>query len=176
MKQLGAICLATTLLSGCLAVEDGSGPAALIDDPRAVSFSEACPATAPEPMKSGIFVLTKEFRKKSGLPPLNTSPPLDRAAQIHACDMAIRGFFDHTGSDGSTAMVRVRGSGYNACLAAENIAYGQRSSQEVVSGWIASPGHQRNILNSRATDIGIGHVPAGNGRSAQFVQVFATEC
>jgi uncharacterized protein YkwD len=52
---------------------------------------------------------------------------------------------------------------------AENVAYGQPSPQSVMQAWMTSPGHRRNILNSRYTEIGVGYV--NNGRP-YHTQVF----
>ena len=47
-------------------------------------------------------------------------------------------------------------AGYQPRLTGENIAYGPESAQEVVAGWLASPGHCANIMDSRFQSIGIG--------------------
>jgi uncharacterized protein YkwD len=52
----------------------------------------------------------------------------------------------------------------------ENVAYGQRTPQSVMQAWMTSPGHRRNILNSRYTQLGVGAV--SNGRSIYWTQVF----
>ena len=51
----------------------------------------------------------------------------------------------------------------------ENVAYGQSTPQAVMQAWMTSPGHRRNILNSRYTEIGVGYVY--NGRP-YHTQVF----
>ncbi len=48
-------------------------------------------------------------------------------------------------------------------LAAENIAYGQRTPEEVVKTWMTSAGHRANILNPGLSHLGIGAVRASNG-------------
>ncbi|GAA0395232.1 hypothetical protein GCM10010357_15280 [Streptomyces luteireticuli] len=55
----------------------------------------------------------------------------------------------------------------------ENLACGRGSPAEVVGGWMNSPGHRANILNSGFTDIGIGL--AGGGRAGTYwMQLFDT--
>ncbi len=39
----------------------------------------------------------------------------------------------------------------------ENIASGQESADEVVDGWMASPGHCANIMDPNFTEIGVGY-------------------
>ena len=47
---------------------------------------------------------------------------------------------------------------------AENIAYGQKSPEEVMNTWMKSSGHKSNILNSKFTEIGCGMALSENGR------------
>lgn len=89
-------------------------------------------------------------------PSLGVSKELNEAAAAHARDMARRKFFEHRGSNGSQPKDRVRRAGYQPRLTGENIAYGPESAEEVVAGWLASPGHCSNIMDSRFRDIGVG--------------------
>ncbi len=54
--------------------------------------------------------------------------------------------------------------------AAENIAIGQKSADEVVKGWMNSPGHRENIMNANFTHIGIGYDAQGHYWTQQFIQ------
>jgi uncharacterized protein YkwD len=89
-------------------------------------------------------------------PPLHASRDLEDAAADHARDMARRRFFEHRGSDGSEPRDRVRRAGYQSRLTGENIALGPESAEEVVAGWLDSPGHCANIMEPRFRDIGVG--------------------
>jgi uncharacterized protein YkwD len=80
---------------------------------------------------------------------------LDAAAMTHTRDMTGANFFSHTGSDGSTVGVRVTRAGYTWTAVGENIAAGQRTAQEVVDGWLASPGHCSNIMSANFRHMGI---------------------
>jgi uncharacterized protein YkwD len=105
-------------------------------------------------------------------PSLSVSKTLDDAAARHARDMARRNFFEHRGSNGSTPKERVLRAGYRPRLTGENIAYGPESAEEVVAGWLASPGHCANIMEPRFRDIGVG-VATGRKRGAIYwVQEF----
>lgn len=86
--------------------------------------------------------------------PLGHSAALQAVAQAHADDMAQTGDFGHRGSNGSTAMSRLRAAGYNACFNAENIAFGQENTAAVFQDWMGSSGHRRNILAVEATQFG----------------------
>lgn len=105
-------------------------------------------------------------------PPLRESRQLTRAAADHARDMARRKYFDHRGRDGSEPRDRVRRSGYQWVLTGENIAFGPESADEVVAGWLDSPGHCANIMEPRFRDIGVG-VAVGRKRGhIYWVQEF----
>ena len=46
--------------------------------------------------------------------------------------------------------------------AAENIAGGQATPEEVINAWINQPSHLSNILNSQFNQIGIGYAQGGS--------------
>jgi uncharacterized protein YkwD len=105
-------------------------------------------------------------------PPLAVSPMLNEAAADHARDMARKTYFDHRGTDGSQPKDRVLRAGYQPRLTGENIAFGPVSAEEVVAGWLASPGHCANIMDSRFEEIGVG-LASGRGRGRIYwVQTF----
>jgi len=104
--------------------------------------------------------------------PLSASRKLDDAAAGHARDMARKRFFDHRGADGSQPKDRVIRAGYQPRLTGENIAFGPESAEEVVAGWLASPGHCANIMDSRFQHIGVA-LATGRGRGQIYwVQSF----
>ena len=96
-------------------------------------------------------------------PPLSVSRELNEAAAKHARDMARRSFFEHRSPDGTQPKERVLRAGYQPRLTGENIALGPESAEEVVAGWMASPGHCANIMDSRFQHIGVG-LATGPGR------------
>ena len=105
-------------------------------------------------------------------PPLSVSRKLNDAAGDHARDMARNRYFEHRGDDGSQPKDRVRRAGYESRLTGENIALGPESAEEVVAGWLASPGHCQNIMDPRFQDIGVG-LSVGRGRGQIYwVQSF----
>ncbi len=114
----------------------------------------AAPALAQD-MGAAAQGQTNAFRANAGLQPLRVSGALTRAAAGHARDMAQNGFFSHTGSNGSGIGDRVRAVGYGFCFIAENIAQGQSSVEQVLSSWMASTGHRRNILSEGAQEFAL---------------------
>lgn len=95
------------------------------------------------------------LRKSQGLDALSYSPKLERAAKAHAQDMVRKGFFSHTGSNGSDVGKRVRKAGYRWCFVAENIAQGHSTLNDVISAWAQSPGHRANMLSRKAKEFAL---------------------
>jgi uncharacterized protein YkwD len=104
--------------------------------------------------------------------PLSVSRKLSEAAGDHARDMARKNYFDHRGSNGSQPKDRVLRAGYAPRLTGENIAFGPVSAEEVVSGWLASPGHCQNIMDSRFEQIGVGLATGRKRGRIYWVQNF----
>jgi len=99
-------------------------------------------------------LLINEYRSQHGLKPLTLHPKLTEAAKIHARDLAKWDRISHFGSDGSNPWDRVKRTGYNARVAAENVGTGQVTFEEVLKGWKDSPGHNKNLLLGDAEHIG----------------------
>ncbi len=64
-----------------------------------------------EPMRDVVSMVNK-LRAENGLHALNVSPQLEKAADLHASDIARRGVLTHTGSNGSTPAKRAKRAGY----------------------------------------------------------------
>ncbi|MFM9940604.1 MAG: CAP domain-containing protein [Hyphomicrobiaceae bacterium] len=99
--------------------------------------------------------LINAYRKEKGLKPLKLNAELSNAAKNHSRDLAKWDRISHFGSDGSNPWDRVKRSGYNARLAAENVGTGQVNFDEVMKGWKESPGHNKNLLLADAEHMGI---------------------
>lgn len=107
-------------------------------------------------------------KKHDAVAPLQWDKKLAQAAQKHADDMADNDFFDHTGSDKSTVVMRMEREDYLWRAAGENVAMGPRSVEQSVQGWLDSPGHCSNIMNGDFTEMG-----AALSHNGQYwVQVF----
>ena len=103
---------------------------------------------APPPAPSGgvttqVVTLTNAERAKAGCGPLAVNATLTAVAQAHSQDMATNDYFDHNSQDGRTPFDRMTAAGYRYSTAAENIAAGQRTPQDVMTAWMNSPGHRR---------------------------------
>jgi len=105
-------------------------------------------------------------------PPLKVSRKLTDAAEDHAHDMLKKQYFEHRGADGSQPKDRVLRTGYQPRLSGENIALGPESAEEVVAGWLKSPGHCANIMEPRFQDIGVGLASGKKRGQIYWVQTF----
>ena len=89
--------------------------------------------------------------------PVRLVGSLNSVALAHSDEMARAGRLDHSGVDGSSPADRVRRSGYAARVVGENIAGGVPSAAEVVQGWLDSPEHCANIMDSRFAEMGLAY-------------------
>jgi uncharacterized protein YkwD len=131
-----------------------------------------------------VFSMVNDERATAGASPLSWSDGLYDCAKAHSNDMCDRGFFDHVNPDGEDPSARGElghaGSYTFASIVpspfswgiAENIAMGQTSPTQVMTGWMNSPGHRANILNTSYTHIGIGLC---DGCNRHWTQNFGTQ-
>ncbi|MEU9372148.1 CAP domain-containing protein [Streptomyces avermitilis] len=103
-----------------------------------------------------IVTLVNSERSKAGCSPVTLNAKLSKAAQDHSADMASHKNMSHTGSDGSDPSARITRAGYSWSSYGENVAYGYSSPEQVMAGWMSSPGHKRNILDCGFKEIGVG--------------------
>ena len=86
---------------------------------------------------------------------LSWNNQLLQSAQGHSTDMAQKNYFSHTSQDGRTLGQRVTATGYAWSNVGENIAAGQRSVEQVMTGWTNSPGHCQNLMNPAFRDVAV---------------------
>ena len=92
--------------------------------------------------------------QRAGLPALVRDARLDRAAQLHAENMARQGRMSHV-LDSRGVGARVCAEGVCRIGVGENVAMGQRTTGEVMAAWMASRGHRDNIRgNYRFVGVG----------------------
>ena len=110
-----------------------------------------------------IAELVNAERAKAGIGALTLDQGITSAAQIRAQEIEVS--FSHTRPDGRRFSSVLTDAGITFRNSGENIAWGQRSPQEVMNGWMNSEGHRANILNPNFTKIGIGHYQNAAGRN-----------
>ena len=142
--------------------------------------------TSIEAIEQTIAEQTNAYRQREGLKPLLRDEHLQKAANAYAHFMARTGQYGHK-VDGQTPALRVSQVGYDHCIVRENIAFvefpGNATAKEIavrlLSGWIRSTGHRKNLKARYVTGLGIGvarsnakGLPRGV-RRYYAVQVFA---
>jgi uncharacterized protein YkwD len=132
----------------------------------------ALPQCAPPPpppvvhvadVQSAVVSTANQQRSQAGRGSLVVDSRLTAAAQRHSDDMARRTTMTHSGGDGTDGGQRIRSAGYRWSTWAENVAAGQTTAAEVMSAWLASPGHRANILNKGVAHIGVAATKGSNG-------------
>jgi len=118
-------------------------------------------AATPAVTAGGVLGYTNAERYRAGLPLLASNAILSQVATAKMQDLFVRQYFAHeapTGEDVSDLATR---AGYTYVLVGENLALGSfTSNAAVVTAWMNSPGHRKNILSPGFTEIGIA---AGRG-------------
>jgi uncharacterized YkwD family protein/spore coat assembly protein SafA len=115
-------------------------------------------------IENQVIQLTNQQRAKNGLPALKADWELSRVARYKSVDMRDKNYFSHTSPTYGSPFTMMKNFGVSYRTAAENIAAGQRTPQEVVNAWMNSPGHRANILKSDITHIGVGYAEGGSKR------------
>nr|WP_102347058.1 SafA/ExsA family spore coat assembly protein [Bacillus sp. Marseille-P3661] len=124
-------------------------------------------------IEEAVISLTNQERAKNGLPALSANWELSRVARFKSADMRDKNYFSHTSPTYGSPFTMMKNFGISYRAAAENIAAGQTTAQEVVRSWMNSPGHRKNILDSRMTQIGVGYAKGGSYRhywTQMFIQ------
>ncbi len=103
-------------------------------------------------MAAEVVALINDERSAAGLSALSSNSQLTSAANIRSPEIAV--YWSHTRpNELGSCFTAISGLSY--WTAGENIAAGQTSASWVVSDWMASEGHQRNILKADFTMIGV---------------------
>ncbi|MEX2572306.1 MAG: CAP domain-containing protein [Gemmatimonadota bacterium] len=116
-------------------------------------------------MERSVHDLINAHRTSAGLPPLESEGVLGSLAREHSERMADgERLFSHTGFD---ARVRAARAALPVSAMSENVATNNYSAAEaadrVVSGWIGSPGHRKNLEGDfELAGVGIARNPQGD--------------
>jgi len=122
---------------------------ALITDPFIIDEEEV------QALESKVIALVNEVREENGLAPLERNSFLDTLAREHCDYMKSANLCNHDGFySRADQIMQTLGAYY----VGENIADGYYSASSLVEGWLDSPRHRANILDSGFTKTGIGYV------------------
>jgi prepilin-type processing-associated H-X9-DG protein len=111
--------------------------------------SRPCPASD----TSGVVTRVNEARRGAGLQALGTDTNLARIAATRSAAMAFERRLSHRGWERA-----LRRAGLQDDVLGENVAYNYADPDEVMAGWMRSPGHRANILRPVFKRIGVGCV------------------
>ena len=116
-----------------------------------------------------VVDLVNRERAKAGLSPVTADTSIQAAAQVRAKE--IEKSFSHTRPDGSSFSTALTQQGVTYRGSGENIAWGQKTPEQVMNGWMNSEGHRANILNKNFTKIGVGYHQNASGTN-YWTQLF----
>lgn len=114
-------------------------------------------------LEQQVVDLVNRQRANYGLPLLKANWELSRVARYKSQDMIQKGYFAHQSPTYGSPFNMMESFGIRFTAAGENIAYGQRTPQEVMNDWMNSTGHRNNILSRVYNQIGVGVAKASNG-------------
>jgi uncharacterized protein YkwD len=180
--------LAAILISGLL---QAAAPGPVIGEPAAaaqplannLAFTGCARVDVPPQnatYEQRVIELVNQERANAGLSALTRQTDLDYAARYHAIDMLNDNYFSHNSYDrqnGSLVQVcntstRLKLFYPNLSAWGENIAAGYATPEDVIAGWMGSPGHRANILNPNFHVIGVGYATGGGDYGSYWVQDF----
>jgi len=144
-------------LAGCLAIADPAPP-----DPL---------ETLAIDQDAGLRAVNG-FRARNGLKPLMVNAQLGIAALGQSRAMARADRMDHAVAGALPG--RAERAGYHWGTVAENIGRGYADYDAAMEGWIHSPGHRRNLLDPRVTEIGFAGVRMGADGTRYWTQILAS--
>lgn len=106
-------------------------------------------------IENDILYYINQYRKSAGKTELRMINAASSEAAKHSNAMASQSTgFGHTGFEIRVTNISRQIGPVSA--AAENVAYGKLTAQQVVNGWLKSPGHKKNIDgNYSLTGIGV---------------------
>lgn len=133
-------------------------------------------AYATEMSSSQLLSSTNAQRTAVGAGSLAINSALTSAAQTKANDMAARNYWSHNTPDGQAPWYFINNAGYKYLKAGENLAYGFSTSADTITGWMNSPAHKDNMLDTSYTEVGFGFVDSpdynSNGQETIVVAMY----
>jgi len=162
---------------------DGQGNRVIIDTSKGYYRNESLPSPSSAPtepvttldgLKAELIRLTNVERVKAGLPELQALPELMGCAQAKADDMRINSYYGHDSPVYGSCFQMIRDFVPNVRWCSENLAPWMVTPEETVAAWLDSSGHRGNLLESRATHVGVGLYERGGGGYTwvmQFAQI-----
>ncbi len=102
-----------------------------------------------------IIELTNSQRLNASAGIVKENPELTAAAVAKVNDMFSNNYWAHVSPTGTEPWYFVSKAGYKYQHAGENLARDFSNPRDVVTAWMASPTHKKNLLDKRYKDIGV---------------------
>ena len=120
-------------------------------------------------IQNAVLFYINEYRQQHGLSKLQMDNHIVAQAKKHSMEMANHSVpFGHKGF--SQRIVTLRSQIKNAGAGGENVAFNYKTARQVVSNWVLSPGHKRNIVGHyNLTGIGVARDKQGR---IYYTQIF----
>jgi len=126
----------------------------------------------------GLLAEVNLVRARYSLPPVEPLDTLNRAAQAHALDEAVRDYWSHLTPEGLTSRQRVRAAGGGTVAAGgENSSvghFGHCTPAGIVYSWEHHSGHRELLLNPDVRYMGAGAFGYSSGEFAYFVALLVS--
>ncbi len=147
--------------------------------PGQIIYTPSAPSSPTTPVvpsdikniETELVKLVNIERTKAGRPALTENSNLNNAAKLKSEDFITKNYFSHESPTYGSPFNMLSSLGITYTAAAENIASGQRSAEEVMRYWMNSPGHRANILSATYNQIGVGIARDKNG-NLYWTQLF----
>jgi len=123
-----------------------------------------------------LIALTNQERDKYNLNHLEFNAELYKAAEAKAEYIFTNNNFSHERLNGETFSSWIKETDYQYKRVGENLAIHFKKSEDIMSAWMTSPLHRKNILNPLYEDVGIAVVDGlyNNKPTTVVVQIFGT--
>jgi hypothetical protein len=136
-----------------------------VSNPKFSLAKRSVLAYATEMSPGALLSSTNAQRTANGIGSLAINAALSQAAQQKANDMVARDYWSHNTPEGNQPWVFIDATGYSYKKAGENLAYGFDTSADTVNGWMNSPSHRANMLDSAFDEVGFGIANSPNYQS-----------
>lgn len=121
-----------------------------------------------------VLKLTNNERTAKGITTLSTFESLQKVSAVRSEEIIEA--FDHKRPDGTMCYTALDQNSIAYYSAAENIAAGYRTPEEVVDAWMHSEGHMLNIIDPNSKHLAIGLTEVDNEYGMYWVQFFVGGC
>ncbi len=133
-----------------------------------------------------VMQATNKYRASKGVKPVLIKTTLSKVAILYVNFLGQQSDREGHNADGSDPATRIA-KYYKACKTGENYAAVtnwpnimplEAAADRVVKNWIASPGHEKNMVDPGFKYFGFGVVAwqYGDKKTYKFIQVFADDC